>query len=392
MKVTIGPGGLSIFGGYEYVGIWIDYDHSGTFDVNEFTDLGFTQDGPVSGNILIPASALSGDTRMRVRVAWDPSFPALTASDACSDLFNGFGETEDYAVTIAPCVQGAVTVQPANTSIACGSDASFTVAASGSLINYQWEQRVNAATPWTSITDGGIYSGSTTSTLSLTGVTDANNGYQYRALISGACTATDFSNIALLTVTPLIATVSPTPANVCSGSILPLSITNTSSAPVTSTFSSGAISVLVPDANLAGANNTIAVSGIPPGAIINSISVKITLPHTFVGDLDMVLKAPNGSILNLDYFLTATGGPGATSGFLNTVISSSGTAELQSGTDPWTGIFAPDGIVDLPGPGFPQRARQVSILPYQHLTDFILCQTEAGPWRYMTDSPVTKVL
>jgi subtilisin-like proprotein convertase family protein len=343
MSVDVGPGG------FDFVGVWIDYDHSGTFELSEFTDLTNAVGNPggtVTGTIVIPASALAGNTRMRVRIGFGFDF---TGTDACDGSFFGYGETEDYTVSIVPCVQGVFTTQPINTSAACGSDASFIVEASGSLITYQWEQRVSPTAPWTFVTDGGIYSGATTSTLTLTGVSDSINKYQYRALINGACTATDFSNIALLTVTPLIALVSPEAPTVCTGSIQALSITNAASAPpsTTSTFSSGPISLIVPDANLTGANSTIAVSGIPTGGVITGISVKFTLPHTYAGDLDIVLKAPNGSIFNLDYFLSTTGGPGPTTGFTNTVISSTGTAELSSGNDPWTGTFAPDGIVTI---------------------------------------------
>jgi hypothetical protein len=66
------------------------------------------------------------------------------------------------------------------------------------------------------------------------------------------------------------------------------------------------------------------------------------MTHTWDGDMVFVLRAPNGQILNLDYYLTATGGAGVTTGFVNTVISSVGTAALSSGTNPYTGTFRAD--------------------------------------------------
>jgi hypothetical protein len=56
----------------------------------------------------------------------------------------------------------------------------------------------------------------------------------------------------------------------------------------------------------------------------------------------MTLKAPNGNILNLNYYLSNTGGTAATTGFVNTKISSAGTAALGSGTNPFTGTFRAD--------------------------------------------------
>jgi subtilisin-like proprotein convertase family protein len=56
----------------------------------------------------------------------------------------------------------------------------------------------------------------------------------------------------------------------------------------------------------------------------------------------IALKAPNGKILNLDYFLSGTGGAGPTTGFVNTVISSTGTAALSSGTGTYSSTFKAD--------------------------------------------------
>lgn len=44
------------------------------------------------------------------------------------------------------------------------------------------------------MTNGGIYSGATTATLSLANVSADYNGYQYRALVTGGCSAVDFTS------------------------------------------------------------------------------------------------------------------------------------------------------------------------------------------------------
>ena len=81
------------------------------------------------------------------------------------------------------------------------------------------------------------------------------------------------------------------------------------------------------------------------------MNVSFNMTHTWAGDVVVVLKAPNGKVLNLDYFLTATGGTGATTGFANTVISSAGSASLSSGSGTYTGTFRPDARV-TPAAGF----------------------------------------
>ncbi|MBO2008875.1 GEVED domain-containing protein [Hymenobacter negativus] len=85
-------------------GLWIDYDHSGTFDASEYTLIGTSSltatDVTFPVTLTVPATALPGQTRMRVR--WRNSI--FAATDACvSGSTTWYGETEDYTVTIAGC-------------------------------------------------------------------------------------------------------------------------------------------------------------------------------------------------------------------------------------------------------------------------------------------------
>jgi subtilisin-like proprotein convertase family protein len=202
-------------------------------------------------------------------------------------------------------------------------------------------------------------------------------GYQYRALMQGGCTAVDFSSPpATLTVTPLIATVNPVSATICTGGIQQLSLTNVSS-PATAAFASGTINIAIPDVNTAtGINHTIPVS-LPAGSIISRVDVRLNITHNWVSDLEIVLKAPNGAILNLSNLVTGTNQAGAN--FTNTVISSIGTAALNSGVRPgYTGTFKPDAI---PGPAgaFGVPAGPTGFLPT--VTSFAgLYSTPSGNW------------
>lgn len=206
----------------EGVSVWIDYNQDGNFSAAERTDLGVVPaaTGTLSGNINIPASALTGVTRMRVRIDF-----ASLPPDACAGYT--FGETEDYSVNIQPCVPVTITGNPTNASITCGGNASFTVVTNGSLPVYAWEYRTSAAGIWQDVPNAAPYSGLTTSTLTLTNVSQAYNGYQYRAVVRGGCSALDFSAPATLTVNQIVPVVTPASATICVGTVQQLSLTNT---------------------------------------------------------------------------------------------------------------------------------------------------------------------
>ncbi|MBL0306281.1 MAG: hypothetical protein IPQ25_09670 [Chitinophagaceae bacterium] len=150
------------------VAVWIDYNQNGQFEATEFTSIG-TGPGTTSqftANISIPTTALNGTTRMRVRIRFELEYGYQP--QACTG--SGFGETEDYSVTITPCIPVTITSAPSSTSVTCGNNVSFTVAASGSLPSYSWQYRTSSSGVWQTVTNGGIYSGATTATLSLANV------------------------------------------------------------------------------------------------------------------------------------------------------------------------------------------------------------------------------
>jgi subtilisin-like proprotein convertase family protein len=375
VSVSVGP---DVFG--QFVAIWADYNQDGDFaDPGEFAGVSGNAgaSGTVIVNLPVPATALLGTTRMRVRGGDDV---APNSGQSCGASNSTFGEAEDYNITIAPCVNTAFTSQPANATVQCSNNATFTVGATGSAITYGWETRVNAAGPWQNVTNGGVYSGATTATLTITGVTSAMNGYQYRAITSNPCTAFDFSNVATLTVNPLTANVTPASATICTGSIQQLSITNITAIPVTSVFSSGAINIPVPDANVTGINHTIPVSGI--AGVITDVSVRFSVPaHTWPGDLAVVLKSPSGQILSLDYYITGTdAGPGA--GMVNTTISSNGIAKLNTSSAPYTGTFAPDAqlVAGAFGPIGPTGFQTPAVGTFGGLVNFANGTTANGNW------------
>lgn len=332
ISVRIGPGGG------DNIGVWIDYNKNGNFEASEYTFVGTTPNGTVSNVVAIPSSALTGTTRMRVRVRF---LTAIAGTDACTAFT--YGETEDYNVNIQPCVTGVFTTHPASASITCGNNTTFSVAATGSLLTYSWQYRTSATAVWNDIANGGIFSGATTSTLTLTGVPGTFNGYQFRALMRGGCTAVDFSNAATLTVNAIVPVVNPASATICTGTVQALSLTNSVSAPVTSVFAASAgLPLSIPDNATTGVTTAVAVSGIPAGVVVKNVAIKFTMTHTWVGDVVMNLKAPNGQTINLIAALDGGTGSNGTANFTNTTIDSLSTTNLSGAAAPRSGVYRAD--------------------------------------------------
>lgn len=328
----------------DHVNVWIDFNQNGSFEPNELVYSVGPSAGPYMGNIQFPATAMSGNTRMRIRL-FDGTFG--NGNDGPCGV-ETYGQVEDYTINILPCVPVTISAQPHNVVATCSGNTSFSIATVGTAASYQWQVRTSANGAWTPVVNGGAYSGQGTNTLNITGLTDAMNGYKFQVAVGGSCTATFLSSVATLTVNQLVPTVTPTQLFVCAGSTSQVNITNTAQPATSAYISSGALNMVIPDDNVAGSganagiNNSINVTSLPSGALISGLSVKLNIVHSYAGDLIIVLKAPNGQIFNLDYAMTNTGGAGPTTGFTNTIFSSTGTTALIDGTDPYSATFAPD--------------------------------------------------
>ena len=96
-----------------------------------------------------------------------------------------------------------ISAQPVALVICSGSNASFSVAGSSSqTIVYQWQENIGSG--FSNISNGGIYSGANTNTLTITGATSSMNTYQYRCQLSNtSCMIPTSSASVLLTVRQL---------------------------------------------------------------------------------------------------------------------------------------------------------------------------------------------
>ena len=88
-----------------------------------------------------------------------------------------------------------ITAQPTNKTVAAGTDAKFTVTATGTGLTYQWQYRTSATAKWNNTSATGCK----TATLTVA-TTAAKNGYQYQCIIKDSSGASVTTKEATLTV------------------------------------------------------------------------------------------------------------------------------------------------------------------------------------------------
>ena len=112
-----------------------------------------------------------------------------------------------------------ITVQPVAPAAVCEGTGTqvMTVTATGYTLSYQWQEYQGAV--WNNVVNGGVYSGATTSSLTLTSPALVMNGYQYRVIVTGGCGApVTSSGVAIVVRANPVITVQPVaPAAVCEG-------------------------------------------------------------------------------------------------------------------------------------------------------------------------------
>jgi len=98
----------------------------------------------------------------------------------------------------------AVTIPPATESVATGQTAMFSVVATAvPAPTYQWQERTAGSSTWTNLSDNSTFSGSTSATLSVAGVTAPLNGVSYRCVITNSLGTTTSSAATLVVDVPM---------------------------------------------------------------------------------------------------------------------------------------------------------------------------------------------
>ena len=163
----------------------LENDGSGSFTIHEFasssTDLSdtYVTDLDRDGDLDILASGRSGSKLM-----W-------------------------FENTVEQTFEIAITSNPEDQSVCPGSEVSLQVAAQGAHnLSYQWQQ--DSGDGFVNLADGEFISGSTNTTLGLSGLTSDMDGYQFRCVISGNFANSVESDIASVgIIDPIAITTEP---------------------------------------------------------------------------------------------------------------------------------------------------------------------------------------
>ncbi len=111
---------------------------------------------------------------------------------------NGCSTAVTYTVNVKAPVN--ISTQPSNQSVLTGSNTSFAVVATGTGLTYSWEESTDGGTSFNPISNGGVYSGADTSTLSLTSVPETMNGNLYQCVVSGASPCAPSTSLSVVLV------------------------------------------------------------------------------------------------------------------------------------------------------------------------------------------------
>jgi hypothetical protein len=140
---------------------------------------------------------------------------------------NGVTATSNAAVVTVNAAP-VITAQPQDAVITAGQSipASFTVGASGGTgaLSVQWQISTDHGATFTNLSDGNGVTGSTTTTLAVSGFTSPGSD-EYRAIVSDVNGATVTSNAAMLTVNSAFSVVAQDNATANVGQLAPVSFT-----------------------------------------------------------------------------------------------------------------------------------------------------------------------
>lgn len=134
VEVTVGT-----FGN-QNISVWIDYNDNGTFELEErvgFTSASIIADGTATFNITLACNPPLGTHRMRVR---DVYALAGNLIDPCVEY--GWGETEDYDVTISAAV---ACPQPSNLAVTSITSSSAILVWTTGCAETSWDVHVTEA-------------------------------------------------------------------------------------------------------------------------------------------------------------------------------------------------------------------------------------------------------
>ena len=193
MNVSI-PAGANYGVGLEFIGAIVPAYTNGTGAIQTYSNNGINiiTDGNVGwGGPVAPGPPANNPRNFN---------GAMTLTAPAS----GVCTSPARVVTVTVNNPIVITSQPVNATVCTDKVATFSVTVTGTSPNYQWQESTNGGTTFTNITNGGVYSGATTSTLTITNPPVSMSGNLYRVVIAGAAPCGNVTSLnRILTVNPL---------------------------------------------------------------------------------------------------------------------------------------------------------------------------------------------
>ncbi|WP_164974909.1 GEVED domain-containing protein [Flavobacterium stagni] len=192
--ITVNLTGTSTAGTFTVYNIYTSGSSTGSLTINASPVV-----SPITGpsnDLCMPNTlALANNTALGVWSSSDTAVATINTSGEVTGVTEGTA-TISYTVTDNGCSTAvtytvnvkapvAITTNPVNQSVVTGNNISFTAAATGTGVSYQWEESTDGGISYLPISNGGVYSGADTAVLTLTAVPDTMNGYFYQCVVSG---------------------------------------------------------------------------------------------------------------------------------------------------------------------------------------------------------------
>ena len=138
-------------------------------------------------------------------VTWSPSTTEAASSPytCVVKASNGLGTDATQSFTLTVLTGPSIATHPANQVISPGGTATFSVNATSNsgALTYQWQRQGVGTLGFFALTDNGHYTGSATSTLSVSSIGLSESGDQFRVVVTSGAGNPAQSNVASLTVT-----------------------------------------------------------------------------------------------------------------------------------------------------------------------------------------------
>ncbi len=188
-----------------------------TYQWQVSTDAGTTFSDLVNGGVYSGVNS-STLTLSNVPISMSGNYYQCVITTACQG--NIVSGQASLSVSSSP----TISTQPTDQSWCAGQNIVFTSGASGSGASYQWQVSTNGGATFSNINNNAVYSGATTSSLTLTNATASYVGYQYQLVINGCSTVITSNAAEILSGGSITINQQPQPMTVCQGDPATMSV------------------------------------------------------------------------------------------------------------------------------------------------------------------------